>query len=129
MPDLKVKVELPESEQHDVCSSTFMNPIGGDLWRGINVWTGRKHSLSPSLSDSVNTLLSHINHHFTVNRHCMLPAQIKNGLCLVLPASLQLWGTHWRYCCYSTRLYISISDNCATKVAFKVSGVLYHFHW
>lgn len=85
MPNLKVKVELLESEQQDVCSSTFMNPIGGDLWRGINVWTGRKHALSPTLSDSVNTLLSHITHHFTVNRHCMLPAQIKNCLCLVLP--------------------------------------------
>lgn len=87
MPNVKVKVELPESEQYDVCSSTFMHPIGSDLWRQINVWMGRKHSLSPIPSDSVNTLLSHINHHVTVNRHCVLPAQIKNCLCLAMLSS------------------------------------------
>lgn len=65
---------------------TFMHPIGSDLWREISVQMGRKHSLSPIPSDLVNTLLTHINHHVTVNRHCMLPVQIKNCLCLALPS-------------------------------------------
>lgn len=82
----KVRVVLPESEQYNVCSSTFMHPIGSDLWREISVQIGRKHSLFPIPSDLVNTLLTHINHSVTVNRHCMLPAQIKNCLCLALPS-------------------------------------------
>lgn len=57
-----------------------------DLWREISVQMG-KHSLSPIPSDSVNTLLTHINHHVTVNRHRTLPAWIKKLLCLALPSS------------------------------------------
>ena len=63
-----------------------MHAIGSDLWREINVRMGTKHSLSPILSDLLNTRLTHINHHVTVNRHCMLPVQIKNRLCLALPS-------------------------------------------
>lgn len=29
----KVRVELPESEQYNICSSTFIHPIASDLWR------------------------------------------------------------------------------------------------
>lgn len=84
-------MELPESGQREVCSFTFMHPIGSDLWREISVRMGRKHSLSPIASDSVNTALTHINHRVTENRHCMLPAQIKNRLCLALPSSVSSW--------------------------------------
>lgn len=46
---------------------------------------GRKHSLSPIPSDSVNTLLAHINHRVTVNRHCALPFRLKSAFVLLLP--------------------------------------------
>lgn len=78
-------MESPESGQREVCSFTFMHPIGSDLWGEISAQMGRKHSLSPIASDSVNTPLTHINHRVTANRHCMLPAQIKKCLCLALP--------------------------------------------
>lgn len=78
---------LRECREYKNDSFTFTHLIRSDLWREITVQMGRKHSLSPIPSDSVNTLLTHINHHVTVNRHCTLPAQIKNCLCLALPSS------------------------------------------
>lgn len=130
MPNAKVKVELPESEHYGICSSTFMHPIGGDLWLEISVRMGRKHSLSPILSDSVNILLTYINHRVTVNRHCMLPAQIKKlPLSHAMPAPLQLWGITLAALLLFHKLYISISNSCATKVLsiLTVSTILYFY--
>lgn len=82
----------------------------------------KEHSPSLILSDSVNTLLTHINHCVMVNRCCMLPAQIKKLSLSRSAFSLKLWGTHSRYCCIFTRLYISIPISCEPKVenTFKV---------
>ena len=63
-----------------------MHPIGSDLWPEISVGIGRKHSLSPVPSASVNTLLTHINHSVTLNRRGVLPVPIRTSLCLSLPS-------------------------------------------
>lgn len=109
-------MESPQSERREVRSFTSMHPIGSDLWREISTQMGRKHSLSAIASDSVNTPLTHINHRVTVNRHCMLPAQIKNPPLSRSAFSRQLWGAHRRYCCYFTSSVLAFQTATGTKV-------------
>lgn len=106
---------------------------GSDLWREMSVQMGRKHSLSPIPSDSVNTLFTHINHRVTANRHCVLPLRLKSAfvsLCL-FPVAL---GNSLEVLLLFCKLCISISNRCAYKCGEYVHSqqyalVTWHLSW
>lgn len=91
-----------------------MHAIGSDLWREMSMQMGRKHSLSPIPSDSVNTLLTHIHHRVIVNRHCALPLRLKSAFVLLcfFPVAL---GNTLEVLLLFCKLCISISNRCAYK--------------
>lgn len=101
-----------------------MHPIGSDLWSEMSVQMGRKHSLSPIPSDSVNTLLTHINHRVTVNRHCALPLRLKSAFVLLCLFPVAL-GNTLEVLLLSHKLCISISNRCAYKCSGYVHSQQY----
>lgn len=110
-----------------------MHPIGSDLWSEMSVQMGRKHSLSPIPSDSVNTLLTHINHRVTVNRHCALPLRLKSAFVLLCLFPVAL-GNTLEVLLLSHKLCISISNRCAYKCSGYVHSqqyalVTWHLSW